>query len=187
LKQEPAGRPADSPNLVWNGSFEDKILQGGFDWRYPGIQDVQFQVVLNKGMEGSNSLKVTFGDTNISFSHLSQIIPIPSPGNYVLDFYFRTEGLTTDQTPYILIQGYPEGSGASLRTDHFPGSTGWKKMSCPFVVKESCKAIQFILRRDPSSKFDNRIKGSLWLDRISIRAEAASTRAATGRDAAAGK
>jgi hypothetical protein len=187
LEQEPDGRPAGSRNLVWNGSFENKILQGGFDWRYPGMQDVKFQVELNKGMEGSNCLKVTFGGTNISFSHLSQIIPIPSPGGYVLDFYFRAEGLTTDQTPYVSIQGYPEATGASLRTDHFPESIGWKKMSCPFVVKENCKAIQFILRRDPSSKFDNQIKGSLWLDEISIHAEAVSTRSATGRGAAAGK
>lgn len=186
LKQEPDGRPAGPPNLVWNGSFENEILHGGFDWRYPGMQDVRFQVELNKGTEGANCFRVTFGGTNISFSHLSQIIPIPSPGSYVLDFYLRTEGLTTDQTPYIVIQGYPEGSGASLRTEPFPESTGWKKMSYPFVVKENCKAIQFILRRDPSSKFDNQIKGSLWLDGISIHAEAASTGADTRLGAAAG-
>jgi hypothetical protein len=186
VKQEPEGRPAGSRNLVWNGSFENEILQGGFDWRYPGMQDVQFQVDLNNCMEGLKCFTVTFGGTNISFSHLRQIIPIPSPGSYVLDFYLRTEGLTTDQTPYVSIQGYPEGSGASLRTDHFPESTGWEKMSCPFVVKENCKAIQFILRRDPSSKFDNQIKGSLWLDGISVHAEAVSTGAGTGRGAAAG-
>jgi hypothetical protein len=185
LEQEPGGRQAGSGNLVWNGSFANEILHGGFDWRYPGMQDVQFQVEPNKGMEGANCLRVTFGGTNISFSHLSQIVPIPSPGSYVLDLYLRTEGLTTDQTPYILIKGYPEGSGASLRTDPFPESTGWKKMSCPFVVKENCKAIQFVLRRDPSSKFDNQIKGSLWLGGISIQAKTVATGAATVRGAAA--
>jgi hypothetical protein len=58
-------------------------------------------------------------------------------------------------------------------------------MSCPFVVKENCKAIQFVLRRDPSSKFDNQIKGSLWLGGISIQAKTVATGAATVRGAAA--
>lgn len=186
VKEEPGARASGPPNLVWNGSFEYEILRGGFDWRYPGIPDVQFQIDLNNCMEGLKCLRVTFGDTNITFSHLRQIIPVPSPGSYVLDFYLRTEGLTTDQTPYVSIQGYPEGSGASLRTDHFPESTMWKKMSCPFLVKENCKAIQLVLRRDPSSKFDNQIKGSLWLDAISIQAGPVSTGPATGRGAAAG-
>jgi hypothetical protein len=187
VKEEPGAGASGPPNLVWNGSFENESLRGGFDWRYPDTAEVQFQVDLSNCMEGLKCLKVTFGDTNINLSHLSQIIPIPSPGNYVLDFYLRTEGLTTDQTPYVSIQGYPEGSGATLRTDHFPESTDWKKMSYPFVVKENCKAVQFVLRRDPSSKFGNRLKGSLWLDAISVHAGPVPTGAGAGRGHAAGK
>ncbi|HUJ88569.1 MAG TPA: tetratricopeptide repeat protein [Syntrophorhabdales bacterium] len=186
VKQESGVDASGHANLVWNGSFENEILQGGFDWRFPGMQDAKFEVALDNCMEGLKCLKVTFEGTNISFSHLSQIVPIPSPGNYVLEFYFRTEGLTTDQTPYLAIQGYPEASGASLSTDHFPESTRWEKRSCSFVVKENCKAIQLTLRRDHSSKFNNQIKGSLWLDGVSIYAEPVSTGAATGRGAVAG-
>jgi len=186
VKEEPGVGASGSPDLVWNGSFENEILRGGFDWRYPNLQDVQFQVDSNNRMEGLKSLRVTFGSTNISFSHLSQIVPIPNPGSYILDFYVRTEGLTTDQTPYVAIQGYPEGPGASLRTDRFPESTPWKKMSFPFVVKENCRAIQLILRRDPSSKFDNQIKGSLWLDGMSIHAAPDATGTAAEHGAAAG-
>lgn len=174
-KEEPADRASGSPNLVWNGSFENEILRGGFDWRYPDMKDVQFEVDLNNRMEGLKGFKVTFGGTNIQFSHLSQIIPIPNPGSYVLDFYLRTEGLTTDQTPYFEIQGYLGASGALLRTDRFPESTPWKKLSFPFVASDKCKAIQLVLRRDPSSKFDNQIKGSLWLDNISIEMVRIST------------
>ena len=58
----------------------------------------------------------------------------------------------------------------------------WGRKSYPFLVKENCKAIQLILQRDPSSKFDNLIKGFLWLDAISIHAEPGP---ATAADAAA--
>ena len=182
ITQEPRAGASGPLNLVWNGSFENEILQGGFDWRFPDMQDVQFASDLNNCMQGLKCLRVTFGGTNIRFSHLSQIIPIPAPGNYELEFCFRTEGLTTDKTPYLSIQGYPEASGASLRTSQFPENAGWGRKSYPFLVKENCKAIQLILQRDPSSKFDNLIKGSLWLDAISIHAD---PRPATAADAAA--
>lgn len=186
MTKEPGAGGSGPLNLVWNGSFENEILRGGFDWRFPVMQDVQFEPDLSNCVEGLKCFRVTFGGTNIRFSNLSQIIPIPNPGNYVLDFYLRTEGLTTDKTPYVSIQGYPEISGASLRTEQFPESAGWRKRSYAFSVKENCKAIQFFLLREPSSKFDNQIKGSLWLDGISVHTEPASAAAATGASAAAG-
>jgi tetratricopeptide (TPR) repeat protein len=185
MAKEPGPGVSGPLNLVWNGSFENVILRGGLDWRFPDLQDVKLEADLTNCMDGLKCLRTTFGGTNIRFSHLSQIIPVPGPGNYVLDLCFRTEGLTTDQRPYVSIQGYPEASGASLRTGQFPESTSWRKKSYPFAINKTCKAVQFILRRDPSSKFDNQIKGSLWLDGISIHAESASAAAATGSSAAA--
>jgi tetratricopeptide (TPR) repeat protein len=157
-------------NLVWNGSFEKEILQGGFDWRFPDMKEAQFRIDSSDRIEGIKSLKLTFRDANISFAHFSQIIPMLTPGNYQLDYFLRTEGLTTDKTPYWVIQGYPDPAKAFYQTDPFPPSTPWRKASLVFAVKEGCKAVQLILRRDLSSKFDNQIKGSLWLDGISIHA-----------------
>jgi tetratricopeptide (TPR) repeat protein len=170
IAAEPPLNPKPPLNLVWNGSFESEILQGGFDWRFPKMPDVQFRIDLSERIDGLKSLKLTFEAANISFAHLSQIIPTLKPGNYQLDYFLRTEGLTTDKTPYFVIQGYPSPDETFYRTDPFPASTQWRKASLVFTVKENCKAVQLILRRDPSSKFDNQIKGSLWLDGISIHA-----------------
>lgn len=165
-------RPAEpSMDLVWNGSFEDQILSGGFDWRYSGTADVEFGTDPSDKVDGLRSLKLTFGGTNISFSHLSQIVPVLVSGNYLLEFYAKTENLTTDQRPYILIQGVPEVQAATLTTESFPESSPWRKHSFPFTVKAGAKAIRIVLRRDPSQKFDNQLKGSLWLDKVSIQAQ----------------
>jgi tetratricopeptide (TPR) repeat protein len=170
-------RPAESNkgnspkpiNLVWNGSFESEMIRGGFDWRYPADSpETQFRIDLDNRVEGLKSLCVKFGGANLSFTNLRQIVPVFEPGAYVLDYYLRTDGLTTDQTPYLSIQGYPDASGAAARGDKFPATSAWSKISAPFNVKENCKAIELILRRDPSSKFDNKLEGSLWLDGVSI-------------------
>ncbi len=158
----------DLQNVVWNGSFENEILKGGFDWRYPDMREVQFQIDLRNRMEGLKCLRVVFSGSNVSFNHLRQIVPIFESGSYQLDLYLRTEGLTTDQKPYISIEGYPDGDGTWARTDLFPATTSWSKISVPFTVKQGFRAVEISLRRNPSLKFDSQIKGSLWLDGVAI-------------------
>ena len=167
--QNESGAPeAKATNLVWNGSFEREILQGGFDWRFRDVENVQFQPDLKTRMERLRSLRVTFTGSNLSLSDPHQYIPVPAPGNYQLEFYVRTENITTDQTPYLSIRGYPDAAGADMKKNPFPPSSDWIKQWSLFTVHEKCRAIVLSLRRDPSAKFDNQIKGSLWLDGISI-------------------
>jgi hypothetical protein len=169
-----AGRKAE--NLVWNGSFESEMIRDGFDWRYPAdSSEMQFRIDRNNRVDGLKSMRVTFGDTNISFGHLRHIVPVFEPGTYRLDYYLRTDGLTTDQTPYMSVQGYPDASCATGRSNNFPHVTAWSKVTVPFTVKEGCKAVELKLRRDRSSKFDNQLKGSLWLDGVAISKETTKT------------
>lgn len=162
-------QPGPDVNLVWNGSFENEILRGGLDWRFPDSQEFEFHPDLEDPMDGLRSLKLIFAGTNINFFHFSQIIPTPAPGGYQLEFYVKTNNLTTDQRPFILIQGFPDPQNAGTRSDMFPESSPWKKYSIPFTVKAGGKAVQLMLRRELSKKFDNQIKGTLWLDKFSVR------------------
>jgi tetratricopeptide (TPR) repeat protein len=161
-----SGKPESvSQNMIWNGSFENEILLGGFDWRYdPNLNGVRFHVDSGNRIDKLKSLQVIFGDVNISSNFLTQIIPVKKAGRYRLEFLLRTEGLTTDQMPYLQIAGYPDSTGASGRSDFFPPSTSWSKLAFVFEVKHGCSAVQLSLCRDQSLKFDNQIKGSLWMD-----------------------
>ncbi len=153
-------------NLVWNGSFENEILRGGMDWRYPDAAEVQLEVDIEARMDGLKSLRATFKDANVSTGYLHQIVPIFSPGDYELQFYLRTQDLTTDQLPYFAIEGYPDAGCVSARSDFFPPAAPWSRIRVPFVVKEGCKAVRIALARNRSHKFDNKIKGSLWIDGV---------------------
>lgn len=166
------GSASDRPrpaSLIWNGSFEYEMLQGGFDWRYHDTEALRFRIDTANRMEGLKSLHMTFGGENLASAFLHQILPIPEAGPYQVDFYLRTDGLTTDQLPYFLIRGYPDAAGASARSDFFPATADWSKVSVPFVAIPGCSAVHLILLRNSSSKFDNKIKGSLWLDGFTVR------------------
>jgi hypothetical protein len=50
----------------------------------------------------------------------------------------------------------------------FPEYSPWRKYSIPFTVKTG-GAVQLLLRREPSQKIDNQMKGILWLDKFIVR------------------
>jgi tetratricopeptide (TPR) repeat protein len=165
----PNSEQSNSGNMVWNGSFENEILQGGFDWRYPVTPEVSFQIDSGDRMDNLKSLHATFGDANISSIFLSQIVPLTGPGRYQLNFYLKTKDLTTDQLPYLSIDGFPDAALASARSDFFPATTSWSIVSVPFIANHGCKAVKLSLQRNRSAKFDNQIKGTLWLDGFVLR------------------
>jgi hypothetical protein len=124
-------------------------------------------------MKGLKSLRVQFGDTNVSSVFFCQVVPVPAPGPYQVEFYLRTEGLTTDQMPYAAVLGYLDTSGTFARSISFPATTAWSKISIPFTANNGCTAILLALQRNKSLKFDNRIKGTLWLDGFTLRSATA--------------
>jgi hypothetical protein len=165
LAHKPGQRATGDPEIpIWNASFENEIMNGGFDWRTPDRSAVKFSIDTSNRMHGLKSLQAKFQEENFSYDFLSQIVPVTESGSYQLDFYLRTDGLTTDQLPYLVIQGYPDAVGTYARSGFFPATAEWSKVSVPFTVKPGYKAIILRLQRDQSAKFDNAIRGRLWLD-----------------------
>ena len=170
--RESSGLPGrDVINLVWNGSYEKEMLNGGFDWRYYEIPEVELQTDQSAHHDGSKSLRLDFAPNNIGYSHLYQIVPIPASGMYRLEYYAKTEALTSDQRPYFAIYAYPENAPPLLQTEMLPASSSWEKYTAEFNIKPGTDAVLLKLLRDVSTKLGNQIQGSLWLDQISIRAQ----------------
>jgi hypothetical protein len=167
-------------NLVWNGSFEDEILNGGFDWRQQETDGAEIRIDRTVHVDGLRSLKVTFNRSNIDFAHLSQILSTPTAGTYRLQYSLKTLNLTTDQRPCFSIESSPHPRDIILNTESFPSLSSWRKYSVPFKVRPGIKAVKLSLRRSPSEKFDNKIQGSLWLDSIAIHLD--NPRSGTARE-----
>jgi tetratricopeptide (TPR) repeat protein len=157
-------------NLIWNGSFEEEILNGGFDWRLFEIPEVEVQTVLNESFDGLKCLRIRFSSSNVAYFHLRQALPILNPGIYRFEYCAKTIDLTSDQRPYFALRAFPENGTTYFHTEMLPANSSWQKYSYEFRVEPETKALQLVLIRDLSTKLGNQIQGTLWLDSGSIGA-----------------
>ncbi len=164
-----AQAPGPDINLVWNASFENEILNGGLDWRIAGLPNVEVQPDSYERFEGFRSLRLDFGGINVAYRHCRQVVPAFFPGKYRLEYYAKTDSLTSDQRPYFAVQAFPPKGKAYLRTEMVPADSEWRMNSSEFEIEPGVNAIELVLIRDLSQKLGNQIGGSLWLDQISIR------------------
>ena len=149
-----------------NPGFEKDITGQGFDWIYWGEKDGQWNLKRSKDetAEGEYALKIIFnGRENISFQHIYQIF-MTNPGDrYRLTYTTKSQGLTTDQGPFLEIYGY-DAKGLYIAGPMITGTQGWSEKSLEFDVPEGCRAAVVRVRRLHSNRFNSKIRGTLWLD-----------------------
>jgi hypothetical protein len=150
-----------------NPDFEKEITQRGFDWRYQNDDKQRrwdIRRVIISGYMGSHSLRITFrGVENLSFWHLYQIVPVAPLIPHQLTFRWKSEGITTDQGPYVEVYGYDQ-RGLQANGSMMTGNQAWVREEIDFIPPEGCHAVVVRLRRLPSKRFDSKIEGTLWLD-----------------------
>lgn len=155
---------------VTNGGFEQQPSGMGFDWRAHPSPDNYWKIrrTMAEGHDHTAGLKVVFlGKANVDFHHLYQIVPLPPGTDYQLTFKWRGVGLTTDQGPCIDLEGY-DCMDFYQQGPMLLGSTDWREAHLEFTPPPDCKAVRLRVRRKTSSRFDNKIQGTLWLDDFRI-------------------
>ena len=149
-----------------NPGFEKDLTGKGFDWRYWDKKDSNWELkrVNSETLEGDYALRITFnGHENISFHHFYQIFKVDPQAKYRLTYAWKSQGITTDQGPFIEIYGYDQ-NGLYLTGPMITGTQGWSEVSLEFDIPGGCQAAVVRLCRRPSNRFDSKIRGSLWLD-----------------------
>jgi hypothetical protein len=153
------------PNLVFNGGFESEPLQSGLDWRFPETPGVHISRDHTVAFSGSSSLQIAFdGESNINFHSVTHAI-VASPGHYHFTAHVRTE-LTTDQG--IGFRLLDSSGQINLQTVRLTGTHDWTPVNLDFTVPNPARLLRIELVREPSLKFDNKIKGKAWIDDVSI-------------------
>jgi hypothetical protein len=114
--------------------------------------------------EGDYALRVSFsGRENISFQHFYQIFPADPETKYRLTYSWKSQGITTDQGPFIEVFGFDK-EGLYKAGPMITGTQGWRQVSLEFDMPENSRAAIVRLSRRPSNRFDSKITGTLWLD-----------------------
>jgi tetratricopeptide (TPR) repeat protein len=167
-----AGIPtkADSnSSLVWNGGFEQEILNGGFDWRVAPITGVVMGWDEQIVHSGGRSLRLDFdGTTNVDFQNVWQYVPVQSATRYRFRASFRTLGLTTDSGIRFEVRDVTRPGSAIHFTPNFVGSREWVEADAEFLTSADTKLLQLVLRRNRSDKLASKIKGTAWVDDVAL-------------------
>jgi hypothetical protein len=152
---------------AYNGSFEREFSGALLDWGIDTIDHVE--VSRAREPTGARCLQLRFdGEANTDYHHARQFVVLP-PGTYRFEALVRSEGLSTDEGPFLRVR-----ADASMRPFHaelgpFLGTVGWHAVRTTFTVARGMGLGRIEIVRRPSLRLDNRIAGTLWLDEVSLR------------------
>ncbi len=111
--------------LLFNGGFENDILNGGLDWRLSprAGMSVEYDTLVRHG--GLRSLRMDFnGGVNLDLSEPSQFSPVEPNHSYKFHAYLRTESITTESGLHFEIFD-PTRRDITAKTDDFTGTHLW--------------------------------------------------------------
>jgi hypothetical protein len=164
------GRPEEvGSSLVFNGGFENNLLDGAFDWREDPVSGAAFSADSDVVHTGSRALRITFdGSENLDFKNLWQFVPVEPRQRYHFKAYLRLEGISTDSGARFAISDAFDNAALQILTPDFVGSQPWSLVEADFVTGPQTHLLTIALRRIPSWKFDNKLRGTVWVDDVSL-------------------
>jgi len=156
-------------SLITNGSFESLILNGGLDWRIVPLRGVVVRVDTTTFFDGTHSLELRFeGGQNLYYHYVFQYVPVKPNTLYRFMGYMRTQGITTDSGPRFQLLDASDPSKLYLSTENLVGTSSWQPEQLEFQTGPETRLLIVRVARPQSTKFDNQIEGSVWIDRISL-------------------
>jgi hypothetical protein len=172
-------RPIGPPgSLLWDGGFESNFVGGGFTWRYSSfVNGVVITLDAKEKHSGEQSLRLTFnGLSNVNFNDVCQYTPVQPSTSYRFSAWVQTRSLSTDQGVRFALHSIGDASSPIAWTDDVKGTQPWTKVELPWTSGKDVRELQLCVSRNPSAKFDSKIRGSAWIDDVALLPESAETR-----------
>jgi hypothetical protein len=155
-------------NLVTNGDFAFEILNGGFDWRVNPVQGAT--VSIQQADSGSNgSLQIEFdGSRNLEYDDVLQLVRVQPRTHYQFSAQIRGRGITTDSGPRFQVFDIADMAKLFAATENLVGTFDWSTETLNFQTSPETRLLVVRLARPASSKFDNKISGTVWIRGVSL-------------------
>jgi hypothetical protein len=167
-----AAVPSHSPengSLVWNGGFEQDLLNGGLGWRFRAVPGADLSFDPHEAHSQARSLRVVFDGTgNVDFQQPWQYVVLQPNTRYRLSAYFRTDTLTTSSGIRLELLEERRFGDTVGATANLSGTQPWAPSETDFTTGAETKLFRLVLRRRPSPKLDNKISGTIWMDDVSL-------------------
>ena len=148
-------------NLLFNGDFKSKPLNSNLDWRITPHSSVAAVVE-----DGALHVKFT-GTENVAYANVMHQ-GILTAGAYVLRAEMRSDKITTNEGVWLQLVDADSPGRLNLRTGPLTGTVPQRAERLNFTIIGEPRLIELRVMRTPSAKFDSRIAGDFWLDRVVI-------------------
>jgi tetratricopeptide (TPR) repeat protein len=159
---------------IWNGGFEEPILNGGLDWRFEQMPGAYISTDSSVYHSGEKSLRVDFtGGVNLDFYYVHQIVPVEPSTHYALQYFMRTQSISTESGMRFEILDLNDNE-VSLMTPDLTGTNPWSPVRTDVTTGRNTHFLDIRLRRLPSRLFDNKLSGTVWVDDVSLSQEPAA-------------
>jgi len=151
---------------VYNGSFEVRPTNIGFDWVYRQNPAVVMETASTYGTTGERALHLVFRGLRIRFEHLHQYLLLPM-GDYVLQGRVRPDNLKAGQGMRWAL--YCLGNKEPLTvTERFVGLDQWNRFRNQFSVPEGCPVQMLRLELAGRVALDYDVSGGIWFDDVAV-------------------
>jgi tetratricopeptide (TPR) repeat protein len=161
--------PSSNSSVVFNGGFEHDILNGAFDWQEDPISGAAFGLDDDVTHTGARALRIMFdGTANLDFQNLRQLCSVQPGRHYHFAAFVRLEGISTDSGIRFAIYDTFHPASLQILTPDLVGSHAWSPMETDLVTGPETHLLTIALRRLPSWKFDNKLRGTVWVDDVSL-------------------
>ena len=155
--------------LVWDGGFERGLPGVSLGWRWIEAGGAAISIAPGEGRSGSQAARIQFdGSANPNFQHLIQFVPVRPGTLYHFEGFLRTEELSTSEGVYFLVQDPWNAGAVRAVTSKLLGTQPWARLSASVRTSAQTSLLQIIVRREASLKLDNKLRGTVWVDDISL-------------------
>ena len=163
-------------NLIFNGNFEGKPLNGGFDWRLHEQPYLFLDVAQPGSCRESRCLYMNFTvPQNVEYEPVHELVPVQPHQLYSLSAYVRSQDITSDSGPRLRVVDPQCEDCITATTPSVIETRPWHKVEVTFMTGAQTQVIKVSVFRPRSRVFPMEISGEFWLDSVSLKLAGGAT------------
>jgi tetratricopeptide (TPR) repeat protein len=170
VERDAGAAPGYAANsLVYDGGFEKDISGGGFGWRQVDAKGVDFDFDTEVKHSGSRSARLIFdGTENLSYEGLLQYVLVSPATHYRFQGFIHTGQISTESGMRFEIVDPRDQAHLDILTPNETGTLPWTLEQADFITGARTHMILIRLVRRPSQRLDNQLRGTVWIDDVTL-------------------
>lgn len=170
-----AGEESGGAELFWNGSFDRGVAKSlaQFDWQFNHSDFARLEVTEGEARTGRHALTVAYQgrDTTRLDGEVRHALCVRPGGKYRLEFFAKSEGLTTPDGPQVAILRVEDRAVIAGSAPAPAGSNEWQRMVVDFIAPANAHAVWVALRQIPRFSYAEPTSGVVRFDDFKLTAQ----------------